>query len=123
MPQPDKSNATFQAGCLTRTLVPRPTRFTPVRFDSEAPRTPASILHSADETSYDIDLFLFDSNGRQAGSSTSGDRNWEEISVTGSTDPMVATAGIPAGEWTVEVRGWLVVAPEPFTGTFSVTHP
>jgi hypothetical protein len=75
------------------------------------------------ETSYDIDLFLFDGNGRQVGSSTSGDRNWEEISVTGSTDPMVANAGLPAGEWTVEVRGWLVVAPEPFTGTFSVTHP
>jgi serine protease AprX len=75
------------------------------------------------DSTWDIDLFLFDSNGRQAGSSTSGDRNFEEISVTGSTDPMVASAGLPAGEWTVEVRGWLVVAPEPFTGTFSVTHP
>lgn len=75
------------------------------------------------DASWDIDLFLFDSNGREAGSSTSGDRNWEEISVTGGTDPMVANAGIPAGEWTVEVRGWLVVAPEPFNGTFSVTHP
>ena len=75
------------------------------------------------DASTDIDLFLYDSNGRQAGSSTSGDRTFEEISVTGSTDPMVADAGLPAGEWTVEVRGWLVVAPTSFTGTFSVTHP
>ena len=75
------------------------------------------------DSTWDIDLFLYDSNGRQAGSSTSGDQNWEEISVTGSTDPMDVNAGLPAGEWTVEVRGWLVVAPTPFTGTFSVTHP
>jgi serine protease AprX len=75
------------------------------------------------DATWDIDLFLYDANGREAGSSTSGDQNWEEISVTGSTDPMVAGAGLPAGEWTVEVRGWLVVAPQPFTGSFSVTHP
>jgi serine protease AprX len=75
------------------------------------------------ETSYDIDLYVYDANGRLAQSSTSGDRNWEEVSITGTTDPMVASAGLPAGDWTVEVRGWLVVAPEPFTGTFSVTHP
>jgi serine protease AprX len=75
------------------------------------------------DATWDIDLYLYDSNGRAAGSSTSGDRNFEEISATGSTDPMIANAGLPAGEWTVEVRGWLVVAPEPFTGTFSVTHP
>jgi hypothetical protein len=75
------------------------------------------------ETSYDIDLFVYDSNGRLAQKSTSGDRNWEEVSISGSTDPMIPNAGLPAGEWTVEVRGWLVVAPEPFTGTFSVTYP
>jgi hypothetical protein len=75
------------------------------------------------DASTDIDLFLYDANGREAGLSTSGDRNFEEITVTESTDPMVADAGLPAGEWTVEVRGWLVVVPEPFTGTFSVTHP
>jgi hypothetical protein len=74
------------------------------------------------DTNYDIDLYLYDANGRLANSSTSGDRNWEEISVSGGTDPMIVTAGLPAGDWTVEVRGWLVAVPEDFTGSFSVTY-
>jgi hypothetical protein len=75
------------------------------------------------ETNYDMDLYLYDSTGRLADKSTNGDVNHEDVSVTGSTDPMVPTAGLPAGEWQVEVRGWLVAAPEPFTGTFKVTYP
>jgi len=92
-------------------------------FDVPEGATEVSTRVDWSDATWDIDLFLFDSNGREAGSSTSGDRNFEEITVTGSTDPMVTSAGLPAGEWTVEVRGWLVVAPTPFTGTFSVTHP
>jgi serine protease AprX len=76
-----------------------------------------------DDATWDIDFFLYDPNGRQVGSSTSGDRNFEEITASGSTDPMIANAGMPAGEWTVEVRGWLVVAPVDFEGWFRSTHP
>lgn len=75
------------------------------------------------ETNYDLDLYLYDSAGRLADSSTNGDINHEDVSVTGGTDPMIPNAGLPQGTWKLEVRGWLVVAPEPFTGTFSVTAP
>ena len=73
------------------------------------------------ETNYDMDLYVYDPTGRLAKSSTNGDVNHEDVSITSSADPMMPNAGLPAGEWTVEVRGWLVVAPEPFNGTFSVT--
>jgi hypothetical protein len=75
------------------------------------------------ETNYDLDLYLFDATGRLVKSSTNGDINHEELAVTTGTDPMMPAAGLPAGTWTLEVRGWLVVAPEAFTGTYSVTSP
>ena len=75
------------------------------------------------ETNYDLDLYLFDAAGRLVKSSTNGDINHEEVSVTTGTDPMMPAAGLPAGNWTLEVRGWLVVTPEAFAGTYSVTYP
>lgn len=92
-------------------------------FTVPAGATEVSTRVDWEDSTWDIDLHLFDSAGREVGSSTSGDRSFEEITVSGGTDPMIANAGLPAGEWTVEVRGWLVIAPVPFEGTFSVTHP
>ena len=67
-------------------------------------------------------MYIYDPSGRLADSSNNGDVNNEQVDVTGGTDPMGAKAGIPAGQWTIEVRGWLVTTPEPFTGKVSVTY-
>jgi hypothetical protein len=75
------------------------------------------------ETNSDLDLYLYDAAGRLVKSSTNGDVNHEELAVTTGTDPMMPAAGLPAGTWTLEVRGWLVAAPQPFDGTYSVTRP
>jgi serine protease AprX len=75
------------------------------------------------DTSSDLDLYLYDAGGRLVKSSTNGDVNHEALAVTTGTDPMMPAAGLPAGTWTLEVRGWLVTAPQPFNGTYSVTRP
>jgi serine protease AprX len=94
-----------------------------VTFNVPAGTTQVSAALDWAEANYDMDLFLYDSNGRLADSSTNGDINHEDVSVTSGTDPMIPSSGIPAGTWKLEIRGWLVAAPEAFTGTYSVTAP
>ncbi len=71
----------------------------------------------------DMDLYLYDATGRLVKSSTNGDVPHEEVSVSGGTDPMMPNAGLPAGTWKLEIRGWLIPGTEDFTGTYSVTAP
>jgi serine protease AprX len=85
--------------------------------------TEVSALLDWAEANYDLDLYLYDSAGRLADSSTNGDINHEDVSVSTGTDPLMPNAGLPAGTWKLEVRGWLVAAPEAFNGTYSVTAP
>jgi hypothetical protein len=96
-----------------------------VTFDVPAGATQVSghVEWSPDNGS-DIDMYLYDPSGRQVDSSTNDSSvSQEDVSVaSGGTDPMGASTGLPAGTWKIEVRGWLVTTPEPFTGTFSVTY-
>jgi serine protease AprX len=91
---------------------------------SGATQISAHVEWSPDNGS-DIDFYLYDPSGTQVDSSTNDNTvSQENVSiVAGGTDPMGASTGLPAGTWQVEIRGWLVTAPEPFTGTVSVTHP
>ena len=97
-----------------------------VTFSVPAGATEVSAhLEWAPDNGSDIDFFLYDPSGTQVDSSTNDSNTPQEnVSVAaGGTDPMGASTGLPAGTWQVEIRGWLVTAPEPFTGTVSVTHP
>ena len=71
----------------------------------------------------DIDLYIYDANGKQVGSSTSFNPDTgvaaEEASAS-SADPL-APGSFVAGTWTVEVRGYLVLDPQTYTGSISVT--
>jgi serine protease AprX len=94
-----------------------------VTFTVKAGATRVAATLDWADTNDDLDLFLYDAAGRLVKSSTNGDINHEELSVSGGTDPMMPNAGLPAGTWKLEIRGWLVPGTEPFTGTYSVTSP
>lgn len=64
----------------------------------------------------DLDLYVYDSTGREVGRSTAGGTDFEETTVV-TGDPM--GAGLEAGTWSVEVRGWLAVS-EPYAGSATV---
>jgi hypothetical protein len=79
----------------------------------------------SDANGSDIDLYLYDPSGRLVKSSTNDSSTaHEDVAVSaGGSDPMGATTTLAAGTWTLEIRGWLVTAPEPVTGNYSVTAP
>ncbi|CAN5640375.1 hypothetical protein BH23CHL7_BH23CHL7_00820 [soil metagenome] len=71
--------------------------------------------------SQDIDLYIYDATGKLVGSSaTDNSQGAFEQASAQSADPM-APGRFVAGTWTVEVRGWLVTDPQPYTGWISVT--
>ena len=73
------------------------------------------------DTSQDIDLYIYDAAGKQVGAgATDNSQGAFEEAHAQSSDPM-APGKFVAGTWRVEVRGWLVVDPQPYTGTISVT--
>ncbi len=71
----------------------------------------------------DIDLYIYDATGKVVGSSTNFNPDTgqpsEEATAT-SSDPL-APGEFVAGTWSVEVRGWLVLDPQAYTGTISVS--
>ena len=71
----------------------------------------------------DIDLYIYDANGKLVGSSTNFNPDTgvaaEEASAS-SADPL-APGSFVAGTWSVEVRGYLVLDPQAYTGSISVT--
>ena len=70
----------------------------------------------------DIDLYIYDAAGKQVGASaTDNSQGAYEEAHAQSSDPM-APGEFVAGTWTVEVRGWLVLDPQPYTGHISVTY-
>lgn len=75
-------------------------------------------LQWPDATATDLDLYVYDAAGRQAGSSGQGDTTWERAVVT-TDDPM--TGALLAGTWTLEVRSWLNTV-SAYNGTVEVTH-
>ena len=85
----------------------------------------AAHIEWAPDNGSDIDLYLYDPSGTLVKSSTNDSSvSQENVSVaSGGADPMGAATGLTAGTWQLEVRGWLVTAPEPFTGNYSVTAP
>ena len=87
--------------------------------------TVAAHIEWSDANGSDIDLYLYDPSGREVTKSTNDSTmSFEDVTVSsGGTDPMGAASGLPAGAWTLEIRGWLVTAPEPFTGTSTVISP
>ena len=94
-----------------------------VTFNVPTGATEVSAVLDWAETNYDMDLYLYDADGRLVDSSTNGDINHEDVSVTGGTDPMTAEPRSRPAPGSSRVRGWLVAAPEDFTGTYSVTSP
>ena len=85
----------------------------------------AAHVEWSDANGSDMDMYLYNPSGTQVASSTNdSSQPYEDLSVAGGgTDPMGTSTGLPAGTWKLEIRGWLVTAPEPFTGTYSVTAP
>jgi serine protease AprX len=73
----------------------------------------------------DIDLYIYDATGKVVGSSTNFNPDTgipSEEATAASSDPL-APGKFVAGTWRVEVRGYLVLDPQQYTGSFSVTHP
>lgn len=74
------------------------------------------------DSSQDIDLYIYDAAGKRVGASTTDNSQgaFEEAHAQ-SADPM-APGKFVAGTWTIEVRGWLVLDPQHYTGHISITH-
>ena len=71
----------------------------------------------------DIDLYIYDATGKLVGSSTNFNPDTgepAEAATAASSDPM-APGKFVAGTWTVEVRGYVVLDPQDYAGTISVT--
>jgi serine protease AprX len=72
---------------------------------------------------HDIDLYIYDATGKIVGSSTNFNPDTgqpSEAATATSSDPM-APGKFVAGTWRVEIRGYLVLDPQNYSGTISVT--
>jgi len=71
----------------------------------------------------DIDLYIYDATGKLVGSSTNFNPDTgvaAEQATAASSDPL-APGRFVAGNWRIEVRGYLVLEPQDYTGLISVT--
>jgi serine protease AprX len=72
----------------------------------------------------DIDMYIYDVNGKLVASSTNYNPDTgegvEQASASGA-DPM-APGTFPAGTWTIEVRGYQVIDPQQYDGWIKVTR-
>jgi serine protease AprX len=71
----------------------------------------------------DIDLYIYDAAGKLVGSSTNFNPDTgspSEAAVATSADPM-APGSFVSGIWRLEIRGYLVVDPQSYTGAITIT--
>jgi serine protease AprX len=71
----------------------------------------------------DIDLYIYDATGKLVGSSTNFNPDTgspTEAAVAASADPL-APGSFVAGTWRLEIRGYLVIEPQAYSGLIAVT--
>jgi serine protease AprX len=92
-------------------------------FSVPAGATAISAAIAWSSPDHDIDLYIYDANGKLVGSSTNFNPDTgqpEEAATAASSDPL-SPGSFPAGTWRVELRGYLVTDPQQYTGSISIT--